>query len=144
MKSLTLVLFLACAMTAAAQRQVVSTSDAPKAIGPYSQAVIAGGFVFASGQLGMDPGTGALVPGGIDAQTEQALRNLEAVLRAAGSGMDDVVSCTVYLKDLNDFQAMNAVYARHFPVDPPSRATVQVARLPKDGLVEIACTAVRK
>jgi 2-iminobutanoate/2-iminopropanoate deaminase len=136
-------LTLAFAAPAHAQnRRTVSTDNAPKAIGPYSQAVIAGNSVYVSGQLGLDPSTGAFVPGGIREQTEQALKNISAVLEAAGCTMQSVVSCSVFLKDLNDFTAMNEVYATHFRNDPPARATVQVARLPKDGLVEISCIAV--
>ena len=122
-------------------RSVVATEKAPKAIGPYSQAVIAGNLVFASGQLGIDPATNAFVSGGIKEQTEQVLKNLKAVLTEAGSSLERVASCTVYLKDMNDFAAMNEIYAKYFPTKPPSRATVQVAKLPKDGLVEISCIA---
>jgi 2-iminobutanoate/2-iminopropanoate deaminase len=132
-----------CAQISLAQttRAVVATDKAPKAIGPYSQAIIAGNLVFASGQLGIDPATNAFVPGGIKEQTEQVLNNLKAVLTEAGSSLEGVASCTVYLKDMNDFAAMNEVYAKYFPSKPPSRATVQVAKLPKDGLVEISCIA---
>jgi 2-iminobutanoate/2-iminopropanoate deaminase len=127
----------------AQDRATVTTDKAPKAIGPYSQAVVAAGMVFASGQLGLEPASGQFVQGGISEQTTQALENLKAVLNAAGSSLERVVSCTVYMKDLNEFAAMNTVYAKYFPKDPPSRATVQVARLPKDGLVEISCIAVK-
>ncbi len=123
-------------------RTVIATPDAPAALGPYNQAIKAGNMVFASGQLGLDPATGDFVEGGVPAQTRRALDNLTAVLKEAGATLADVVNCTVYLKDMNDFAAMNAEYATYFTTNPPSRATVEVARLPKDGLVEIACIAV--
>lgn len=126
-----------------AQHVVVKTNKAPKAIGPYSQAVVAGNLVFASGQLGIDPATNTFPKGGVREQTEQSLKNLEAVLTEAGSSFASVASCTVYLKDMDDFAAMNEIYAKHFPNNPPARATVQVARLPKDGLVEISCIATK-
>lgn len=124
-------------------REIVHTDKAPKAIGPYSQANTAGNMVFVSGQLGFDPENMQFVDGGVAGQTEQALQNLTAVLEAAGAGLDDVTACTVFLKDMNDFAAMNEVYARHFSSNPPSRAAIEVARLPKDGLVEISCIAVK-
>jgi 2-iminobutanoate/2-iminopropanoate deaminase len=123
-------------------RSIVRTDSAPKAIGPYSQAVSAGGFVFCSGQVGLDPATGQLVTGGIQAETRRVLENLSAVLAAAGSSLAAVVRCTVFLKSMGDFAAMNEIYAGFFAKDPPSRATVEVARLPKDALVEIDCVAV--
>jgi 2-iminobutanoate/2-iminopropanoate deaminase len=119
--------------------RVVRTDDAPKAIGPYSQAMVSGGFVYCSGQVGLDPGSGQLVAGGIREETRRVLDNLAAVLKAAGSSTARVVRCTVYLKSLADFAAMNEVYGQYFPQDPPARATVEVARLPKDALVEIDC-----
>ena len=123
-------------------RRTVSTSAAPKAIGPYSQAVVAGGFVFTAGQIALDPATGALVGGADPArETERVLKNLEAVLREAGSSLDLVVRCDVYLTELADFGAMNDVYGRFFPANPPARITVQAARLPKDARVEIAAIA---
>lgn len=123
-------------------KQIIKTSHAPAAIGPYSQAVKAGGFVFASGQIPIDPQTGEFVPGGIAEQTEQVLRNLNAVLEATGSGLDQVVKTTVFLADMNDFAAMNEVYGRYFSEDaPPARATVQAARLPRDARVEIEVIA---
>ena len=122
-------------------RRVISTPGAPAAIGPYSQAVEADEMLWLSGQIGLDPETGALVPGGIREQTRQVLANLRAVLVAAGLSPADVVQCTVYLADLDDFAAMNEEYARFFPTDPPARATVQVARLPRDARVEIAAVA---
>ncbi len=125
-------------------KTVVSTKNAPSAIGPYSQGIDAGGLVFTSGQLGLDPATGDFAPGGVEAQTRQSLANLKAVLEAAGSGMDKVVKTTVFLKDMNDFAAMNKVYAEFFPEGAcPARSAVQVARLPKDGLVEIEAIAVK-
>ena len=123
-------------------RKTVSTPGAPQAIGPYSQAVVADRWVFASGQIALDPATGQLVTGDAGAQTRRVLQNLKAVLAAAGSGLDRVVKTTVYLKDMNDFAAMNAVYAEYFPKDPPARATVQAARLPKDASVEIDLIAM--
>lgn len=124
-------------------REIIHTDQAPKAIGPYSQANIAGNLVFVSGQLGLDPATGNFVDGGVREQTEQALRNMRAILEAAGASLADVTACTVYLKDMNDFAAMNEVYATFFSENPPSRAAIQVARLPKDGIVEISCIAVK-
>lgn len=124
------------------QKQVISTQDAPSAIGPYSQAVTARGMVFCSGQIPLDPATGELVSGGVEAQTAQVLDNLGAVLRAAGAGFDQVVKTTIFLADMNDFQAVNAVYAERFGEAPPARATVQVSRLPRDVRVEIDAIAV--
>ena len=123
-------------------KKIVSTSEAPKAIGPYSQAVVAGGFVFCSGQGPIDPATGQLVQGDISIQTERTLKNLRAVLEAAGSSLAQVVKTTVFLRDMNDFKTMNEVYARYFTADPPARATIQAARLPLDILVEIEAIAV--
>lgn len=123
-------------------RRIVSTPGAPKAIGPYSQAVAAGGLVFTAGQIALDPATGALVGDGhVGLETERVLRNLEAVLTAAGSGLDLVLRCDVFLADLADFGAMNEVYGRFFGSQPPARVTVQAARLPKDARVEIAAVA---
>ena len=125
------------------ERNRVTTPSAPAAIGPYSQAIVAGGLVHCSGQIALDPATGALVPGDVSAQAERVLANLTAVLAAAGSSPARAVKCTVYLKSMSDFAAVNAVYARHFPGDtPPARATVAVADLPKGALVEIDCTAL--
>ena len=118
-------------------RSTIHTNDAPKAIGPYVQAVRAGNLLFVSGQIAIDPATGAIVPGGVEEQTRRVLRNLEAILTAGGSGLDRVVKVTVYLSDLQAFDAMNGVYAGFFPKDPPARATVEVSGLPKKALVEI-------
>jgi 2-iminobutanoate/2-iminopropanoate deaminase len=123
-------------------REAISTSGAPGAIGPYSQAIAAGGLLLCSGQLGLDPTTGELVDG-VEAQAERALRNLMAVLDAAGLGPADVAKTTVFLADMADFATVNAVYGRFFPDPPPARSTVQVAALPKAGRVEIEAIAVR-
>jgi 2-iminobutanoate/2-iminopropanoate deaminase len=123
-------------------REVISTKDAPQAIGPYSQAIRANGFVFVSGQIPVDPATQQIVQGGVSAQTEQVLKNLAAILKSAGGGLDKVVRTTVYLKNMSDFAAMNEVYGQHFTSAPPARATVEVARLPKDVLVEIDVIAL--
>jgi 2-iminobutanoate/2-iminopropanoate deaminase len=125
------------------QRKRVTTPAAPAAIGPYSQAIVAGGLVHCSGQIALDPTTGQLVPGDVAAQAERVLQNLAAVLSASGSSLDRVLKCTVYLTSMANFSAVNAVYARHFPGEaPPARATVAVAELPKGALVEIDCTAL--
>jgi 2-iminobutanoate/2-iminopropanoate deaminase len=125
------------------ERRRLSTANAPSAIGPYSQAIVAGGFVHCSGQIALDPATGTLVEGDVSAQADRVLRNLAAVLEAAGSHLSRAVKCTVYLRSMSDFAAVNAVYARHFPGDsPPARATVAVLDLPKGALVEIDCTAL--
>ena len=124
------------------KRDAVRTAGAPAAIGPYSQAVRAGGFLFCSGQVPLDPSTGKLVDGGIEAQTERVLANLEAVITAGGGSLSSVVKTTVYLTDLGDFPAMNAAYARFFPQEPPARATVGVAKLPAGARVEIDAIAV--
>lgn len=123
-------------------KQVISTPGAPAAIGPYSQAIVSNGFAFLSGQIPLDPASGALMEGGIEQQTARVLENLKAVLEAAGSSLGAVVKTTVYLKDMSEFAAMNAVYARYFTDNPPARATVEAARLPKDVRVEIDCIAV--
>ena len=124
-------------------RRIVSTDSAPQAIGPYSQAVQIGEFIFSSGQIPLDPRTGQFVEGGIAEQTEQVLKNLSEVLRAAGVGLADVVKTTVYLADMDDFVAMNEVYGRFFPENPPARSTVQAARLPRDARVEIDVIAAK-
>lgn len=120
----------------------VSTDKAPGAIGPYSQAVKAGGMVFCSGQIPIDPATGEFVSGDVAEQTEQVLKNLSAVLGAAGASLNRVVKTTVFLADMGDFAAMNEVYGRYFSENKPARATVQAARLPRDAKVEIECIAV--
>ncbi|HEY4379466.1 MAG TPA: RidA family protein [Acidobacteriaceae bacterium] len=125
-------------------KTMISTAQAPAAIGPYSQAVRIGSFVFTSGQVALDPATGSLVDGGIQAQTTRVLENLRAVLAEAGLGMGDVVKTTVYLKNMADFAAMNEIYATYLSpsgVIPPARSTIEVARLPKDALVEIDLVA---
>jgi len=137
---LPILLLAACASTG---RRAVSTDQAPQAIGPYSQAIDTGRYVFLSGQIPLDPATGQMIAGDIRAQTERVLRNLEAVLAAAGLRMEHVVKTTVFLVDLNEFTAMNEVYARYFPKSPPARATVQVAALPKGARVEIEAVAAR-
>lgn len=123
-------------------KEIIQTDHAPNAIGPYSQAVKANGFVFASGQIPTNPETGQFVIGGIAEQTEQVLKNLAAVLEAAGSGLDQVVKTTVFLVDMQEFAAMNEVYGRFFKEAPPARATVEAARLPRDARVEIEAIAL--
>ena len=123
-------------------KQIVRTEAAPQAIGPYSQAVVAGGFVFASGQIPTDPATGQFVEGGVAEQTRQVLRNLSKVLEAAGTGLERVVKTTVFLADMNDFAEMNEVYGSFFGENPPARSTVEAARLPRDARVEIDVVAL--
>lgn len=123
-------------------RKFISTPDAPQAIGPYSQAVVANGFIFVSGQIPINPKTQQLVEGGVAQQTERVILNLEAILKAAGSGLDRVVRTGVFLKEMGEFTAMNDVYERFFPQDAPARSTVEVARLPKDVRVEIDAVAL--
>jgi len=124
-------------------RDVIQTNDAPKAIGPYSQAIrVTGGTtVYCSGQIPLDPTTGEMIQGDVAAQTVQVMENLKAVLAAAGAGFEHVVRCNIFLADMNDFGKVNEVYGRYFTSNPPSRATVQVARLPRDSRVEIDCVA---
>jgi 2-iminobutanoate/2-iminopropanoate deaminase len=122
-------------------KEIISTENAPGAIGPYSQAIKTGGMLFCSGQIPIDPVTGEFVSNDVAEQTEQVLKNLEAVLKAGGSGLDNVVKTTVFLADMGDFAAMNEVYARYFSDNKPARATVQAARLPRDARVEIDCIA---
>lgn len=124
------------------KKEIVIAAKAPKAIGPYSAGVKAGGFIFTAGQLGIDPESGDFVFGGIEAQTRKALENLAAVLEAAGSSLEKVVKTTVFLHDMNDFGAMNGIYGQFFKEDFPARSAVQAARLPKDGLVEIEAVAL--
>lgn len=122
-------------------KEVISTEKAPGAIGPYSQAIKTGGFIFCSGQIPIDPVTGEFVSNDVAEQTEQVFKNLDAVLTAGGSGLQNVVKTTVFLADMGDFAAMNEVYGRYFTDNKPARATVQAARLPRDARVEIECIA---
>jgi 2-iminobutanoate/2-iminopropanoate deaminase len=125
------------------KRAIIATPNAPAAIGPYSQGVrLASGVVYTSGQIALDPAGGVIVPGGIREQTSRVMANLRAILEASGSGLECVVKTTVYLADMNEFAAMNEVYASFFPDDPPVRSTVQVSRLPKDVRVEIDAVAL--
>jgi 2-iminobutanoate/2-iminopropanoate deaminase len=124
-------------------RNVVTSENAPKAIGPYSVAIQTDGFVFCSGQLGLNPATGELVAVDVEAQTRQALTNLKNVLEAAGSSLEKVVKTTVFLKDMADFPKMNAIYGEFFSANPPARSTIAVAGLPKGGLVEIEAIALK-
>jgi 2-iminobutanoate/2-iminopropanoate deaminase len=123
-------------------RDVISTKDAPQAIGPYSQAIKANGFIFVSGQIAIDPASGQLIAGDVAAQTERVLKNLQAILKSAGTGLDQVVRATVFLKNMGDFAAMNEVYGRFWKSAPPARSTVEVARLPKDVAIEIDVIAL--
>jgi len=123
-------------------RDVITTDQAPKAIGPYSQAIRAAGLVFTSGQVAIDPATQQVIAGDIAAQTERVLKNLSALLRTAGTSLDKAVRCTVFLKNMGDFAAMNEVYGRYFGQAPPARTTVEASRLPKDVLVEIDVIAL--
>jgi 2-iminobutanoate/2-iminopropanoate deaminase len=122
--------------------KIIATPTAPRAIGPYSQAIVHHGMAYLSGQIPLDPATGELVAGDITVQTERVLTNMAAVLEACGSSLGRVVKTTVFLQDLGEFAAMNAVYARFFETNPPARSTVQVARLPRDSRVEIECIAI--
>lgn len=126
------------------KKKVITSIKAPKAIGPYSLAIQSEGLIFTSGQLGIDPVSGELVSGGIEAQTRQALTNIDHILADSGSGMEYIIKTTVFLQDMNDFPKMNAVYAGFFSKDPPARSTIQVAALPKGGLVEIETIAALK
>jgi 2-iminobutanoate/2-iminopropanoate deaminase len=121
--------------------KIIKTNKAPAAIGPYSQAIVIGDLVFCAAQIALDPATGTMVAGGIEEQTRRALENVKAVLTASGTSLGQVVKTTVFLKDMNDFAVMNKIYAEYFPENPPARSTVQVARLPKDALVEIEVVA---
>jgi 2-iminobutanoate/2-iminopropanoate deaminase len=123
-------------------RDVITTEQAPRAIGPYSQAIRAAGLIFTSGQIAIDPTTSQIVAGDVSAQTERVLENLAAILQASGSSLEKVLRCTVFLKSMGDFAAMNEVYGRYFKLAPPARSTVEVARLPKDVLVEIDAVAL--
>ena len=123
-------------------REIVATEKAPKAIGPYSQAIKAAGMIFTSGQIALDPATQQVIAGDVAAQTDRVLKNLSAVLETSGSSLQKVLRCTVFLKNMGDFAAMNEVYGRYFTQAPPARSTVEVARLPKDVLVEIDVIAL--
>jgi 2-iminobutanoate/2-iminopropanoate deaminase len=123
-------------------REVIATNQAPQAIGPYSQAIKAAGLVFTSGQVALDPATQQVITGDIAAQTDRVMKNLSGVLQASGSSLEKVLRCTVFLKNMGDFAAMNEVYGRYFSKTPPARSTVEVARLPKDVLVEIDVIAL--
>ena len=123
-------------------REAIATEQAPKAIGPYSQAIRAAGLIFTSGQIPIDPATAQIVAGDVSAQTDRVLKNLAAILQASGSSLEKVLRCTVFLKNMADFAAMNEVYGRYFKQAPPARSTVEVARLPKDVLVEIDVIAL--
>ncbi|MFQ5606171.1 MAG: RidA family protein [bacterium] len=136
------VLLLGCAAQPV-EREVISTEAAPAAIGPYSQAIRVGSMLFLAGQIAIDPATGEFISGGIEEQTHLVLKNIQAVLKAAGFEMKDVVQSQVFLSDLNNYAAMNSVYASYFQEAPPARAAVQAARLPKEALIEIMVTAVK-
>ena len=123
-------------------REVIATEQAPKAIGPYSQAIRAQGLIFTSGQIAIDPTTAQIIAGDVSAQTDRVLKNLAAILQASGSSLEKVLRCTVFLKNMGDFTAMNEVYGRYFRQSPPARSTVEVARLPKDVLIEIDVIAL--
>lgn len=125
-------------------KRIVRTENAPDAIGPYSQAVVAGGFVYTAGQLALDPRTGQLVPGDVRIQTKRVMENIKAILESAGSSLANVVKTTVFLRDMNDFGAMNEIYGSYFQEEPPARSTFQVAKLPRDGAVEIEVVALLK
>jgi 2-iminobutanoate/2-iminopropanoate deaminase len=137
-----LVIVLACSHHPIT-KEVISAPDAPKAIGPYSQAIRAGNTLYLAGQLGMVPETGLFAEGGIEAQARQALENQKAVLKAAGFTFEDVVQCQVFVTDMNNYPVFNGIYAEYFEKDFPARAVVEVSRLPKDGLVEIMMVAVK-
>jgi 2-iminobutanoate/2-iminopropanoate deaminase len=123
-------------------REVIATEQAPQAIGPYSQAIRAQGLIFTSGQIAIDPATPQIIASNVSAQTDRVLKNLSAILQASGSSLEKVLRCTVFLKNMGDFAAMNEVYGRYFQQEPPARSTVEVARLPKDVLIEIDVIAL--
>jgi len=137
------VLFTACESESNGLKKVIATDQAPKAIGPYSQAILVGGTLYLAGQIALDPSSGKLVEGGIEVQTRRVMKNLNAVLDAAGYQFDDVVQTQVFLSNLNHYKAMNSVYATYFEERPPARAVVEVARIPRDALVEIMMVAQR-
>lgn len=124
-------------------KKIILTSSAPKPIGPYSQAVAFGNQLYVSGQISIDPTTGNIIQGSIEEETQQVMRNLKEVLNAAGMNFDNVVKCTIFLTDMNDFPKVNIVYGEYFTSDPPARETVEVRRLPKDVRVEISCIAIK-
>ena len=138
-----LLLFFSVTSILHAQIKVVSTSDAPAAIGPYSQAVVSGNLVFCSGQIPLDPVTMQIVGDDIETQTQQVFKNIKAVLKAENLDLSSVVKCTVFMKNLDDFGKMNAIYAEEFGPNKPARSTIQVARIPRDVLIEIECIAVK-
>ena len=123
-------------------REVIATEQAPQAIGPYSQAIRAQGLIFTSGQIAIDPATAQIIASNVSAQTDRVLKNLAAILQASGSSLEKVLRCTVFLKNMGDFAAMNEIYGRYFSQSPPARSTVEVARLPKDVLIEIDVIAL--
>ena len=123
-------------------KKIISTDRAPKAIGPYSQAVVTNGFAFLSGQIPLDPATNQMIEGDITAQTERVFENMKGLLEACGSSLGQVVKTTVFIKDMGEFAKMNEVYARYFPENPPSRSTIEAARLPRDVRIEIECIAL--
>ena len=137
------VLFTACESESNGLKKVIATDQAPKAIGPYSQAILVDGTLYLAGQIALDPSSGKLVEGGIEVQTRRVMQNLNAVLDAAGYRFDDVVQTQVFLSNLNHYKAMNSVYATYFDERPPARAVVQAARIPRDALVEIMMVAQR-
>ena len=139
---LLLPLLLACAQPKP-DRQIIATDDAPAAIGPYSQAIQVGNTLYLAGQIGLEPATGRLVPGGIEAETHQALRNIQAILAAAGFSLADVVQVQAYLADLDEYGAFNAIYATYFGDSPPARAVLEAGRIPRDAKVEIMVTALK-
>jgi 2-iminobutanoate/2-iminopropanoate deaminase len=130
------------ARTGGTMREVIATEQAPQAIGPYSQAIRAQGLIFTSGQIAIDPATAQIIASNVSAQTDRVLKNLSAILQASGSSLEKVLRCTVFLKNMGDFAAMNEVYGRYFQQEPPARSTVEVARLPKDVLIEIDVIAL--
>jgi len=137
------VLFTACESESNGLKKVIATDQAPKAIGPYSQAILVDGTLYLAGQIALDPSSGKLVEGGIEVQTHRVMQNLNAVLNAAGYQFDDVVQTQVFLSNLNHYKAMNSVYATYFDERPPARAVVEAARIPRDALVEIMMVAQR-
>ena len=139
---LLILLLLASCNSAQIKKQVCCSQDAPKAIGPYSQAIKAGNFLFMSGQIGIEPGINEITGRTISEQTEQVILNMKAVLKSAGTDISNVVKTTVFLKNISDFKEMNSIYEKHFSVNPPARSTVEVSKLPKDALVEIESIAV--